>query len=300
MPSLVANRLLEEDAPRYTRASDTCELDTVFSMQSFSEVFWGKTEFFCLLLPSVTVQRYGSEGFDITEMDLTAPEHQTRAKYKPEPQSSICKEPVSSTSVPDLESKAERIARYKAERRRQLAERYGISLDQKPDSDCYSHYTRTREDSEDSERRSRGELFSSDRGRSESVGEEGRDMYSYTRTSSTNPKGGHTTRQQSHSDREYEVGRRRMGPSERERLMNLENQRRAAVPPEAPSSSSYMDVTALSLSTRVPFKDHCVTGMPPTSPKMSRQSSLSSPKHGVSAGDLFIEQQAHSILSRQG
>lgn len=45
MPSLVANRLLEEDAPRYTRASDTCEIDTVF-MQSFSEVFRGKTEFF--------------------------------------------------------------------------------------------------------------------------------------------------------------------------------------------------------------------------------------------------------------
>lgn len=254
--------------------------------------------FFCLLLPSVTVQRYGSEGFDITEMDRTAPEDQSRAKYRPEPQSSICKDPVSSTTVPDLESKAERIARYKAERRRQLAERYGISLDQEPDSDCYSRYTRTQEDSEGSERRSKGDLCSSDRGRSESVVEGGRDMYSYTRSSSTNPKGGDTTLQQSHSNQEYEVGRRRMGPSERERLLNLKNQRRAAVPPEAPSS--YMDMTALSLSTRVPFKDHFVTGMPPTSPKMSRQSSLSSPKHGVSAGDLFIEQQAHSILSRQG
>ncbi|XP_029698758.1 supervillin a isoform X8 [Takifugu rubripes] len=298
MPSLVANRLLEEDTPRYTRASDTC-----------------------------TVQRYGSEGFDITEMDLAAPEHQSRAKCGPEPQPSICKEPISTTTVPDLESKAERIARYKAERRRQLAERYGISLDQEPDSDGYSRYTRSREDSEDSERRRRGELFSSDRGRGESVGEEGRDMHSYTRTPSTNPKGGHTALQQSPSDRGYQGGRRRTPPSERERLMNLENQRRAAVPPEAPSSSSYMDGTALSLSTRVPFKDHCVTGMPPTSPKMSRQSPLSSPQHGVSlsspqhggslsspqhggslsspqhggsAGDLFIEQQAHSILSRQG
>ncbi|XP_056869155.1 supervillin a isoform X15 [Takifugu flavidus] len=280
MPSLVANRLLEEDTPRYTRASDTC-----------------------------TVQRYGSEGFDITEMDLAAPEHQSRAKCGPEPQPSICKEPISTTTVPDLESKAERIARYKAERRRQLAERYGISLDQEPDSDGYSRYTRSREDSEDSERRRRGELFSSDRGRGESVGEEGRDMHSYTRTPSTNPKGGHTALQQSPSDRGYQGGRRRTPPSERERLMNLENQRRAAVPPEAPSSSSCMDGTALSLSTRVPFKDHCVTGMPPTSPKMSRQSplsspqhggSLSSPQHGGSAGDLFIEQQAHSILSRQG
>uniref|UniRef100_A0A674PNQ1 Supervillin a n=1 Tax=Takifugu rubripes TaxID=31033 RepID=A0A674PNQ1_TAKRU len=241
MPSLVANRLLEEDTPRYTRASDTCELDTVFLQK-----------------------------------------HQSRAKCGPEPQPSICKEPISTTTVPDLESKAERIARYKAERRRQLAERYGISLDQEPDSDGYSRYTRSREDSEDSERRRRGELFSSDRGRGESVGEEGRDMHSYTRTPSTNPKGGHTALQQSPSDRGYQGGRRRTPPSERERLMNLENQRRAAVPPEAPSSSSYMDGTALSLSTRVPFKDHCVTGMPPTSPKMSRQSPLSSPQHGVS------------------
>uniref|UniRef100_A0A674MYB5 Supervillin a n=1 Tax=Takifugu rubripes TaxID=31033 RepID=A0A674MYB5_TAKRU len=212
MPSLVANRLLEEDTPRYTRASDTCELDTVF-LQSFSE------------------------------------EHQSRAKCGPEPQPSICKEPISTTTVPDLESKAERIARYKAERRRQLAERYGISLDQEPDSDGYSRYTRSREDSEDSERRRRGELFSSDRGRGES--------------------------------------------------------RRAAVPPEAPSSSSYMDGTALSLSTRVPFKDHCVTGMPPTSPKMSRQSPLSSPQHGVSlsspqhGGSLSSPQHGGSLSSPQ-
>uniref|UniRef100_A0A3B4B372 HP domain-containing protein n=1 Tax=Periophthalmus magnuspinnatus TaxID=409849 RepID=A0A3B4B372_9GOBI len=43
-----------------------------------------------------------------------------------------------------LESKAQRIARYKAERRRQLAERYGISLDQDPDRDYTSRYSRPR------------------------------------------------------------------------------------------------------------------------------------------------------------
>lgn len=234
-------------------------------------------------------------------MELTAPEHQSRAKCRPEPQPSIDTEPVPTTTVPDLESKSERIARYKAERRRQLAERYGISLDQEPDSDCYSRYTRTRKDSEGSERKSRGELLSSDRrGRSESLGEEGRDMYSYTSTSSKSPKVGRTTLQQSHSDLGHDAGQRRIESSERDRLMNLENRRRAAVPPEVPSSSSYMDVTSLSSSARVPFKDQCGTGMPPTSPKMSRHSSLSSPKHGVSPGDLFIEQQAHNILSRQG
>lgn len=238
-------------------------------------------------------------------MELTHPEHQSRPTCRPEPQSSIYTEPVSSTTTttePDLESKAERIARYKAERRKQLAERYGISLDHEPDSESYSRYTRTRKDSEGSERRIRGESFSSDRrSRSESVGEEGRDMYSYTSTSSNSPKVGSMAPKQSRSDLGYEAGPKRMDSfSERERRMNLENQRHAAAPPEAASSSSYMDVTSLSSSARVPFQDPCITGMPPTSPKISRHSSASSPKHGVSPGDLFIEQQAHTILSRQG
>lgn len=237
-------------------------------------------------------------------MEFSPPDHQSRPTCRPEPQSSVCTEPVSTstTTVPDLESKAERIARYKAERRRQLAERYGISLDHEPDSDSCSRYTRTRVDSEGSERRSRGESFSSDRrGRSESVGEDGRDVFSYTSSSSNSPKVGRTPPQQSRADLGHQAGRKRMDSfSERERRMNLENQRRAAPPPEAASSSSYMDVTSLSSSARVPFQDPCIAGMPPTSPKASRHSSVSSPKHGVSPGDLFIEQQAHSILSRQG
>nr|XP_046226652.1 supervillin a isoform X11 [Scatophagus argus] len=268
LPSLVANRLLEEDTPRYTRASDPCEP--------------------C----GVTVQRYGTEGYESPEMQLTAPERQSRARCKPDPQSSIHTESVyssgSTTSGPELESKAERIARYKAERRRQLAERYGISLDQEVDLDCPSRYTHTRKESEGSERQNRGEL----------VGEEGRDLSSYTSTSAISPRVGRTAPQHGHPDPGYEMGRSRADSfSERERLMNLENQRRAAVPPEPPCSSSYMDVSS---TARVPAKDYSVTGMPPSSPKLSRHPSLSSPKHGVSPGDLFIEQQAHSILSRQG
>uniref|UniRef100_UPI0037E81915 supervillin a isoform X9 n=1 Tax=Semicossyphus pulcher TaxID=241346 RepID=UPI0037E81915 len=270
LPSLVANRLLEEDTPRYTRASDPCEP--------------------C----GVTVQRYGMEGFESPEMQLTAPERQSRARGRPEPQSSILTEPAytsgSTTEAPELESKAERIARYKAERRRQLSERYGISLDQEPDLDCPSRYTRTRRDSEGSERRNRGG----------SLGEEGRDVALSSYTSTTSPRAGRTAPQHVHPDPGYEMGRTRVDSfSERERLMNLENQRRAA-PPEPPSSSSYMDVTSLSSAARMTNKDYPVTGMPPSSPKLNRNPSLSSPKHGVSPGDLFIEQQAHSILSRQG
>uniref|UniRef100_A0A3Q1FCE3 Supervillin a n=1 Tax=Acanthochromis polyacanthus TaxID=80966 RepID=A0A3Q1FCE3_9TELE len=272
LPTLVANRLLEEDTPRYTRASDPCEP--------------------C----AVTVQRYGMEGFESPEMQLKAPERQSRARCRPDPQSSIHMEPVHSsgsvTGAPELESKAERIARYKAERRRQLAERYGISLDQEPDLDHTSRYTRSQKETEGSEWNARGG----------SVGEEGKDitLSAYTSTSATSPRAGRSALSYSHDDPGYDVGRTRVDSfSERERLMNLENQRRAASH-EPPSSSSYMDVTSLSSSARVPAKDYSVTGMPPSSPKLSRHSSISSPKHGVSPGDLFIEQQAHNILSRQG
>ncbi|XP_030254261.1 supervillin a isoform X9 [Sparus aurata] len=271
LPSLVANRLLEEDTPRYTRASDPCEP--------------------C----GVTVQRYAMEGFESPEMQLMAPERQPRPRCRPDPQSFIHTEPVfssgSTTSAPELESKAERIARYKAERRRQLAERYGIPLDQEPDVECPPRYTHSRKELEGSERRNR----------SESVGEEDKDitLSSYTSTSAVSPRVGRTAPQQGHPDRAYEMGRSRLDSfSERERLMNLENQRRAAHP--EPPSSSYMDVTSMSSAAWVPDKDYSVTGMPPSSPKLSRDSSVSSPKQGVSPGDHFIEQQAYNILSRQG
>ncbi|XP_030612043.1 supervillin a isoform X2 [Archocentrus centrarchus] len=272
LPTLVANRLLEEDTPRYTRASDPCEP--------------------C----AVTVQRYGIEGFESPEMQLKAPERQSRARCRPDPQSFVHTEPVHSlgptTYAPELESKAERIARYKAERRRQLAERYGISLDQEPDLDHHSRYPRSQKESDCSERRNRGEM----------VGEEGRDitLSAYTSTLATSPRAGRSAPPHGHLDTGCDIGRTRVELfSERERLMNLENQRRAA-PPEPPSSSSYMDVTSSSSPVKVPAKDYTMTGIPPSSPKLGRHPSLSSPKHGVSPGDLFIEQQAHNILSRQG
>ncbi|XP_033964128.1 supervillin a isoform X15 [Pseudochaenichthys georgianus] len=272
LPSLVVNRLLEEDTPRYTRASDPCEP--------------------C----GITVQRYSMEALESPESQPKAPERQSRARCRPDPPTSILPEPVhtsdSTTINPETESKVERIARYKAERRRQLAERYGISLDQEPDVVPPPRSTRTRKELEGSERRIRAE----------SVGEEGRDITrsSYNSTSVTSPRAGRTAPQQSQPDPGYEVNRTRVDSlSERERLMNLENQRRAA-PPELPSSSSYMDVTSMSSTATVPAKDSSVTGMPPNSPKASRHSSLSSPKHAVSTGDQFIEQPSHTILTRHG
>uniref|UniRef100_A0AAY4AVM4 HP domain-containing protein n=1 Tax=Denticeps clupeoides TaxID=299321 RepID=A0AAY4AVM4_9TELE len=92
-PGLVTNRLLEEDMPRYTRASDAYD-------------------------PGIT---------------------------------SHMAEPVPRTipNNPAAQStKAERIARYKAERRRQLSERYGILLDQDADLEYAPRYTRARRESD--------------------------------------------------------------------------------------------------------------------------------------------------------
>uniref|UniRef100_A0A672LB68 Supervillin n=1 Tax=Sinocyclocheilus grahami TaxID=75366 RepID=A0A672LB68_SINGR len=133
---LVTNRLLEEDTPRYTRASDHRD-------------------------PGIV------------------------ARSRPDPQSSTNPEPVGPTpagsDAASLSSKAERIARYKAERRRQLSERYGILLDQEVDLDYAPRYTRARRESDLSDRgappdRGRGE--SRTRGRALQEQDEGRDRSS--------------------------------------------------------------------------------------------------------------------------
>uniref|UniRef100_A0A4W3HJY2 Supervillin n=1 Tax=Callorhinchus milii TaxID=7868 RepID=A0A4W3HJY2_CALMI len=95
-PGLVTHRLLEEDTPRYTRASDAC------SPCLGKSFFFKSCPSFCA---SVMLCVINAESKYMVGMDTEA-----------------------------LEAKAERIARYKAERRRQLAEKYGIALDSEPDS----------------------------------------------------------------------------------------------------------------------------------------------------------------------
>lgn len=86
---LVTHRLLAEDKPRYMRASDPASPHS------------GRT----------------SDEGDRPDLAI---EQQSRAQP--------CVDAVS-LDAQGLEAKAERIARYKAERRRQLAEKYGIALD---------------------------------------------------------------------------------------------------------------------------------------------------------------------------
>ncbi|XP_030630844.1 supervillin a [Chanos chanos] len=261
---LVTNRLLEEDTPRYTRGADTCDPCTA------------------------PVQHYCKEDADLS--DPHSSEHQSRSRTRVDPQtvhSGPAHYSSGSADTSELNSKAERIARYKAERRRQLSERYGISLDQEVDVDYSSRYSRIRRESDDSDRQRRPRV--------EGMEEVGHDSGpSYTSGSHVAHSAAHT---HSYSMEPENSREHADSVSERERKMNLENQRRAQERGVVrggggggggvSDSVSYMDVSG---STRVPGWEQGMTGVP-SSPKTGRRSS---------PGDMFIEQQAHSILNRQG
>ncbi|KAG5841551.1 hypothetical protein ANANG_G00167800 [Anguilla anguilla] len=106
----VANRLLEEDTPRYTRASDPCD-------------------------PCIVVRRFSREDLEAPEPSGSERQSRARSRAEPPPGRGTRGPPRGLFGAPcpqGLDSKAERIARYKAERRRQLAERHGLSLEQEP------------------------------------------------------------------------------------------------------------------------------------------------------------------------
>ncbi|XP_073437802.1 supervillin isoform X1 [Dendrobates tinctorius] len=123
-PPMLQNRLLEEDTPRYTRATD-----------AYTHLI-------------------GHTNEDATSESSV--ETHSKLRYHPKPadlQAEITNVP-GNMDTQEQESKADRIARYKAERRRQLAEKYGLPFDSEGESDFQSRYTRNRKDSETSEKRS--------------------------------------------------------------------------------------------------------------------------------------------------
>ncbi|XP_044783988.1 supervillin isoform X8 [Bubalus bubalis] len=183
---LVTHRLLEEDTPRYTRATDPA---------------------------SPHIGRSNEE----EETSDSSLEKQTRSKQCTETSGIHADSPYSSgiMDTQSLESKAERIARYKAERRRQLAEKYGLTLDPEADSETPSRYSRSRKDPEAAEKRG---------GRSERSAESSRDSgSSYSRTELS---GLRTCVAES---KDYGL-HRSDGVSDTEVLLNAENQRRGQEP----------------------------------------------------------------------
>lgn len=168
------------------------------------------------------------------------------------------------------ESKAERIARYKAERRRQLCERYRILLDEEADTDHASQYSRMRRDPEGSERQYKGQV-------------EGR--YEVEHNANTSNVCAGKTTAQANVEQEYSREKAEVF-SEQERRMNLENQKRA-------HDQGRMHGEGVAPDHSAPYID------------TSRETRAST-EQGVTAkqvaspGDLSNEQQAHSILHKQG
>lgn len=225
--------------------------------------------------PSVPLQHFSKDDPGVIEFRAQELVSKSRARDEPE------YKPGSVDT--GLESKAERIARYKAERRRQLTERYRILLDEEVDMDYSSHYSRTRREPEGSDRQHRLQV----------EGREELEHNAYTSRSRTA-----LTTAQSGTDQDYSRERAE-SLSEHERRMNLENQRRAqdrggvrgggVAAPDFPTVHTDSSVCA-----KAPVREQGVMGVP-SSPKAGQTAKTAS-----SPGDLFIDQQAHSILHRQG
>ncbi|XP_051984502.1 supervillin-like isoform X2 [Xyrauchen texanus] len=264
---LVTNRLLEEDTPRYTRASDPSD-------------------------PGIAVRRYSRD-------EMEAPELQSRTLTRPYPQPAIHPDPVVPTpagsDAANLSSKAERIARYKAERRRQLSERYGILLDQEVDVDYAPRYNRAGRESDLSDKgappdRERGE--SRTRGGTLQEQDEGRGR------SSSRSKGiGRVSIPSDPAPNPAPPPSGLDAKRERERALNFENYRQA---PDRSAKPRPQEAPVPMVTTPTqPTRGVAVVTVP-SSPRTARRASLPSTRYGISPGDLFIEQQAQTILNRQG
>ncbi|XP_027449190.1 supervillin isoform X3 [Zalophus californianus] len=243
---LVTHRLLEEDTPRYMRATDPASPHT------------GRS----------------NEEEDTSDSSV---EKQTRSKLCTETSGvhadSSCSSGLMDTQA--LESKAERIARYKAERRRQLAEKYGIALDSEADSESPSRYTKSRKDADAVDKRG---------GKGDRQPEPGKDSSSlYSRPCVVEAKdyalpGGH-------------------GLSDTEVLLNVENQRRGQEPSATGPARDLAPTVESSSSFPFPGRD-CTFSEVPRSPKQMHSVSLSSPRPPASpshsAGDLPLPSEARA------
>ncbi|XP_039200070.1 supervillin isoform X22 [Crotalus tigris] len=237
-PGLVTHRLLEEDTPRYMRATDP-----------YSPHFGRSNE---------------------KEFSDSLLENQPRSRHQAESTAGKTKPPSYSPLVMDpqgLESKAERIARYKAERRRQLAEKYGLSIDSDVDSEYLSKYTRAKKDQDVSEKKVLKSGKKEDEGKDHtfpySLRFENKELRNTTSESKEFP---------GHDDKE--------SSPEREKLhLNEDSERKA---PES-SLSKYNMPSASENSTgfSLPGYDFSVNEVP-SLPKQTQSVSLSSPKLGTS------------------
>ncbi|XP_070284867.1 supervillin isoform X4 [Myotis yumanensis] len=253
---LVTHRLLEEDTPRYMRATDPASPHTGRSNEE-------------------------EETSDSSLEKQTQPKHCTET-------SGIHGDSSYSSAMDTqgLESKAERIARYKAERRRQLAEKYGLALDSEADSESLSRYTKSRREPDVVEKRG---------GKSDRPAESSKDFSSlYSSTEVPRLK---TCVAES---QDYAL-HARDSVSNTEVLLNMENQRRGQelnatgqraldLPPTVESSSSFQFCG-----------QDCSFSEVPKSPKQMHSMPLSSPGQPASpshSGDPPLPAEARSSTGK--
>ncbi|XP_027626846.1 supervillin [Tupaia chinensis] len=245
-PGLVTHRLLEEDTPRYMRATDPASPHTGRSNEE-------------------------------EETSDSSSEKQSRPKYCTET-SGVHGDPSYSSGTMDahgLESKAERIARYKAERRRQLAEKYGLTLDLDADSEYSSRYTKSRRDPDTVEKRG---------GKSDRPEEASRDPSSpYARTEAR------ALRTCALDPKDY-APQGSEDTSDKEVLLNVENQRRAQEQSAARVARDLPAPVESSLSFSFSGRDSSFTEVP-RSPKQP-----ASPSH--SAGDPPLPSESRSSTGK--
>ncbi|NXP77396.1 SVIL protein, partial [Ramphastos sulfuratus] len=253
-PGSVTHRLLEEDTPRYMRATDPYS------------------------------PHLGESNEEEETSDSSVEKQPRSSRYRAEITGGNT-EPLYSTGnmdVQELESKAERIARYKAERRRQLAEKYGLSLDPDLDSDYSSRYTRARRDPDSVERKG---------GKSERQDDENKDCGSlYLLRTETKESKSVVSESKEHSSREKD------GVPAKEDLSNGKSVRKAdddsAIRQASDPSATLGSSVSLSLSGR----ESSSCAEVPISPKQSPRESLSSPKRAASPIHVQNDQPLHSNI----
>ncbi|NWI76393.1 SVIL protein, partial [Dryoscopus gambensis] len=246
-PGSVTHRLLEEDTPRYMRATDPYS------------------------------PHLGRSNEEEETSDSSVEKQPRSSRYRAEITGGNT-EPLYSTAnmdVQELESKAERIARYKAERRRQLAEKYGLTLDSDLDSDYSSRYMRARKDPDSVERKGV---------KSERQDDENKDYgtlcLSRTETKASKSVISDSKEYSSHEDKDD------LSNEKSVRKPDDDSAIRQASDPSATLDSS----VSLSLSGRESSSYNEV----PISPKQTPRESLSSPKRAASPTHLQNDQPLHS------
>uniref|UniRef100_A0A8B9N271 Supervillin n=1 Tax=Accipiter nisus TaxID=211598 RepID=A0A8B9N271_9AVES len=251
-PGSVTHRLLEEDTPRYMRATDPYS------------------------------PHLGRSNEEEETSDSSVEKQPRSSRYRAEITGGNT-EPLYSTGsmdVQELESKAERIARYKAERRRQLAEKYGLSLDSDLDSDYSSRYTRARKDPDSMERKGL---------KSERQNDENKDSGSLY-LSRTEMKESKSVISESKEYSSHEKD----GVPDKEDLSNDKSDRKADDDSAIRQASD--PPTTLDSSVSLSGRESSSCNEVPISPKQIPRESLSSPKRAASPIHLQNDQPLHSNI----